>query len=128
MAWKRFSRIMMLRQPMFKNTTEFMDRAHETHGITFIRKKDIPVKSPDASPLDFVGFGYLKQKLKERHIFSIAQLRDIANNIWTEIPNELVMRVFQSWRKRLILIRENKGNHIENVSQLHRKPLKSYNR
>ncbi len=30
---------------------------------TYIKNKDIPVKSPDGSPMDFFGFGHLKQKL-----------------------------------------------------------------
>ena len=32
-------------------------------GIPFIDKEHIPVKAPDTSPLDFYGFGYLKQRL-----------------------------------------------------------------
>ena len=31
-------------------------------GIKIISNSEIPVKSPDASPMDFFGFGYLKRK------------------------------------------------------------------
>ena len=77
-----------------KKTTEFMKQPHEIHGINFIHKKDIPVKSPDASPLDFFGFGYLKQQLKQHEVSSIDQLCTTANQIWTEIPLEMVLNVF----------------------------------
>ena len=35
-------------------------------GISYIVRKDIPVKSPDTAPLNFYGFGYLKQRLATR--------------------------------------------------------------
>ena len=35
-------------------------------GVTIIKNRDIPVKSPDVSPLDFFGFGYLKRRLFRR--------------------------------------------------------------
>ena len=37
-----------------KVTKEFMDSMIEKHGITFIRKEDIPVKGADCAPLDFL--------------------------------------------------------------------------
>ena len=44
-------------------TTEFLETMKEQLGILYLEKRRIPVKSSDASPLDFFGFGYLKQKL-----------------------------------------------------------------
>ena len=41
----------------------YIEEVTESTGITFIRKDEIPAKSPDASPLDFFGFGFLKGKL-----------------------------------------------------------------
>ena len=47
-------------------TTKYLEKAKRETGISYIEKHDIPVKSPDASPLDFFGFGYLKQELSKR--------------------------------------------------------------
>ncbi|UYV75772.1 PRLHR [Cordylochernes scorpioides] len=38
-------------------TQQFLQEMKDTLGLNFIRNSDIPVKSPDASPLDFYGFG-----------------------------------------------------------------------
>ena len=35
--------------------------------LSYLNKEDIPVKCPDGSPLDFFGFGFLKQKLEKRN-------------------------------------------------------------
>ncbi|UYV65333.1 hypothetical protein LAZ67_3003977 [Cordylochernes scorpioides] len=37
-------------------TQQFLQEMKDTLGLNFIRNSDIPVKSPDASPLDFYGF------------------------------------------------------------------------
>ena len=46
-------------------TTEFLQKMKAKYGIDFLDKKDIPVKGPDISPLDFFGFGFLKQRAKQ---------------------------------------------------------------
>ncbi|UYV77689.1 ANKEF1 [Cordylochernes scorpioides] len=38
-------------------TQQFLQEMKDTLGLNFIRNSDIPGKSPDASPLDFYGFG-----------------------------------------------------------------------
>jgi hypothetical protein len=47
-------------------TTNWMKKTEEELGIKFIDKSSILVKLPDASPLDFYGFRYLKQRLAKR--------------------------------------------------------------
>jgi len=44
-------------------TTAYAEDLKSRTGITIIPKEEIPVKAPDASPMDFFGFGYLKQRL-----------------------------------------------------------------
>ncbi|UYV61330.1 IKK1 [Cordylochernes scorpioides] len=46
-------------------TQQFLQEMKDTLGLNFIRNSDIPVKSPDASPLDFYGFAL--QSLVENH-------------------------------------------------------------
>ena len=106
---------------------KIMKKLSDSTKITFISKQDIPIKSPDASPLDFFGFGYLKQQLTQHKVKTLDDLRRTANRIWSGIPSELVLKVFRSWRRRLYLIDKNQGKHIEHVQKLHRKPLANYN-
>ena len=47
-------------------TIGYLEEMKSKFGITYLEKEDIPVKAPDASPMDFFGFGYLKQKLQKR--------------------------------------------------------------
>ena len=46
-----------------KKTLDYLESIKIKYGINYIKNSEIPIKSPDASPLDFFGFGYLKQKL-----------------------------------------------------------------
>ncbi|UYV75579.1 hypothetical protein LAZ67_13000660 [Cordylochernes scorpioides] len=39
-------------------TQQFLQEMKDTLGLNFIRNSDIPVKSPNASPLDFYGFDW----------------------------------------------------------------------
>ena len=49
-----------------ENTQQYLRDIQTKYDITFIQNKDIPVKSPDCSPMDFFGFRFLKQKLFHR--------------------------------------------------------------
>ena len=51
-----------------KLTQEYAEDLRSRLGITIIHNFDIPVKSPDASPLDFFGFGYLKNSVTRKNI------------------------------------------------------------
>lgn len=44
-----------------KKTQQYAERVKENLGPEIIKNQDIPVKSPDIAPLDFFGFGFLKQ-------------------------------------------------------------------
>ena len=48
--------------------TRYLQEIKEQLSISYINVEDIPVKSPDASPSDFFGFGYLKQRLERRRV------------------------------------------------------------
>lgn len=104
-------------------TRAFCEQVTETTGIRFIKKKEIPVKSPDASPLDFFGFGYLKGKLRSRRAKTLDGLKRAAREVWSEISQGLVIKVFKAWIVRAIEIVKARGHHIENVKQIHNKQV-----
>jgi hypothetical protein len=53
-----------------------------------INKDEEPVKTPDGSPLDFFGFGYLKQHLIRRRPSRLEGVWKISSEIWSSINQE----------------------------------------
>ena len=49
-----------------KKTAQYARDLDQKTGMTIIPNPEIPVKSPGTSPMDFFGFGVLKQKLHLR--------------------------------------------------------------
>lgn len=88
-------------------------------GITIIPSSEIPVKSPDISPLDFFGFGYLKQRLMRRRARTWKGVWKVVNDEWNKVTPELCTKVFQTWKKRLRLVSRRDGRHIENNRDIH---------
>jgi histone-lysine N-methyltransferase SETMAR len=104
-------------------TIDYLKQMKKELGISYLEKHEIPVKSPDASPLDFFGFGYLKQKLFHRKATTLAGVWKLCQEIWSEIDIDLVKRVFESWKKRCRMISSRDGRHIENIKNIHSKSI-----
>ena len=51
-----------------KSTAIFLEKMRIETGIKTIPFSHIPVKAPDASPMDFCAFGLLKNELAKRHL------------------------------------------------------------
>lgn len=107
-------------------TQNYIEQVSHKTGIRFIKNDQIPVKSPDCSPLDFFGFGYLKGKLAKRRISSLDGLKRAAKEEWRSISDDTVTKVFYAWRHRLKMIVSKRGKHIENVKNLHNKSTAQY--
>ena len=100
-------------------TTDYMTKVTKDIGIQFIDKGQIPVKSPDASPLDVFGFGYIKQKLRTKRPKTLVGMCKVAQELWYNIPSDVVDKVFQDWRRRLNLMCLMHGEQIEPFKHLH---------
>ncbi|UYV65174.1 K02A2.6-like [Cordylochernes scorpioides] len=101
-------------------TQQFLQEMKDTLGLNFIRNSDIPVKSPDASPLDFYGFGMLKQRLFNRRPKTEAGLWKAAQEEWSNVSLSKVKEVFAAWKVRCREIAKKKGKHIEHMKKIHR--------
>jgi hypothetical protein len=88
-------------------------------GVTIIPNSLIPVKSPDVSPLDFFGFGYLKRRLFRRRPKTMKGVWNILKKEWTTINQPLIDKTFNSWKRRLRLVAKRQGHHIENTKDIH---------
>ncbi|UYV72487.1 hypothetical protein LAZ67_9003355 [Cordylochernes scorpioides] len=100
-------------------TQQFLQEMKDTLGLNFIRNSDIPVKSPDASPLDFYGFGMLKQRLFNRRPKTEAGLWKAAQEEWSNVSLSKVKEVFAAWKVRCREIAKKKGKHIEHMKKIH---------
>jgi len=104
-----------------QKTTTYAKEVLNKHKITIIPKSEIPVKSPDCSPLDFFGFGYLKRRVFWRKPKTMRGLWKVLKSEWSKIDQGMVDRTFQSWKRRCRLIVKKGGNHIENTKDIHRR-------
>ncbi|UYV62780.1 hypothetical protein LAZ67_2001912, partial [Cordylochernes scorpioides] len=100
-------------------TQQFLQEMKDTLGLNFIRNSDIPVKSPDASPLDFYGFGMLKQRLFNRRPKTEAGLWKAAQEEWSNVSLSKVKEVFAAWKVRCREIAKKKGKYIEHMKKIH---------
>ncbi|UYV79266.1 UBR3 [Cordylochernes scorpioides] len=105
-------------------TQQFIQEMKDTLGLNFIRNSDIPVKSPDASPLDFYGFGMLKQRLFNRRPKTEAGLWKAAQEEWSNVSLSKVKEVFAAWKVRCREIAKKKGKHIEHMKKIHVRKIK----
>jgi hypothetical protein len=70
-------------------------------------------RSPDMTPLDFFLWGYLKQKVYKKQHKDLNELCASITKEIREIKPEVLKRVFSNISKRMELIIENNGAHIE---------------
>lgn len=106
-----------------KQTTDYLRNVQLRTGLEFISKETIPVKSPDASPMDFFGFGFLKQQLGKRKIKTEKGLWKVINEEWSQVTSDLARKVFESWKRRLRAISQSNGGHIEQSKKIHQRKV-----
>ena len=74
--------------------------------------------SSDCAPCDFWLFGYLKRKIREREVTTLAQLKSAIRRAVKEIPLEIVNNVLKAWPRRVLAVYNAKGGHIKNCSRI----------
>ena len=71
--------------------------------------------SPDLSPLDFFLWGYLKDRVYREKPATIADLKEAIEAEVADIPLEMCQRVGANFWRRIELIQQRNGDHIEHV-------------
>ena len=105
-------------------TQNYLEQLKIEMGISYIVKKDIPVISPDTAPLDFYGFGHLKQRLATSRAKTIDGIWKFLQQVWSQIPKHTVNKVYSEWKRRLRLVSKRDGAHIENIRNIHKRSVK----
>jgi hypothetical protein len=94
-------------------TTQYCQQMELETGIRTIPFSDIPVKSPDASPMDFCGFGLLKRGLGNRRPKTLNGLWKVCEEVWNTIPLHILQRSLLQWKLRCRAIVRMQGKQIE---------------
>lgn len=96
-----------------KSTTAYLTQMARETGIRTIPFSSIPVKSPDASPMDFCGFGLLKQGLGNKRPRTVEGLWKACKQVWDSIPQRVLSQSLLQWKLRCRAIARMGGKHIE---------------
>lgn len=92
-----------------KKTINFLNQSK----ISFIKPEEWMPKSPDAAPMDYAVWGYLKQRLNRHPIQTLDELRKKIRREWRKIERFYIEKVLAQWPKRVFLIYRARGFHIE---------------
>ena len=96
-----------------RSSLAYYERMATETGVSVIPFSSIPVKSPDASPMDFCAFGLLKKGLAQRRPTTVAGLWKVCQAVWSAIPIAHLRRALLQWKLRCRAIVKARGHHIE---------------
>ena len=105
----------LLPRHIAESTTLFLEKLRNETGIKAIPFGQIPVKSPDASPMDFCAFGLLKQALSKRKPETLDGLWKVVEDEWSKLSIVTLRKSLLSWKIRCRSIVQNKGYQIEHL-------------
>ncbi len=94
------------------------DPKHSSKTTTALLKKprvkvmDWPSISPDLNPIEHL-WGILKQKVEERNVSNIHQLRDVVMEEWKRTPVATCEALVNSMPKRFKAVVENNYGHTK---------------
>lgn len=74
-----------------------------------------PARSPDLTPLDFFLWGYVKQVVYKQNLKNLDELRESITNAINSIGRDVIKTVFSNIEKRLQMVIDNNGAHIEQL-------------
>ena len=89
---------------------EDMEQKTRIHAVPY---SDIPVKSPDAAPMDFCAFVRLKRALVSRRPRSIESLWKACKEEWSKIVLDILRNALLQWKLRCRTIARVQGHQME---------------
>ena len=102
-------------------TEQYLQSQKEQQGIRYLKKDEIPVKGADISPMDFFGFGYIKQKLKKKRPTTLEGLWKLVRETWARLPVDTPGLVMAAWKRRCRMVHKLSGEPIQHLKAIHRK-------
>ena len=95
------------------DTTDWM----KSRKVKYIPKQEWMSNSPDLFPMDFGINSIFKNLLSEKRASTLDGMKRVMKQVWSKFPLGVQLRTMKSWEKRVELMVERKGYHIENVSE-----------
>ncbi|CAF4458272.1 unnamed protein product [Rotaria socialis] len=92
-----------------KKTIAFLNESK----INYVKPEEWMPKSPDAAPMDYSIWGYLKQRLNKQKIGNLNELKKKLLYQWTKMDQLYIDKVLAQWPKRVFLIYKARAFHIE---------------
>lgn len=87
----------------------------EENGINFIKEEDWMPCSPDAAPMDYGIWNYLKDKIKNKKAKTLKGLKKVVEQVWLELPQSHIEKVLASWSKKVLQIYKHQGRQIQHL-------------
>lgn len=97
-----------------KQTIEFLN----THKINYVTPQEWLPSSPDAAPMDYAIWGYLKKQLNKVETKNLNDLKKNLLHEWKKMDQPYIDKVLASWPKRVFKIYKARGFHIEHRLKL----------
>ena len=91
-----------------KLTTEFMESR-----MKFLKKTETMLKSPDAAPMDYFVWGWMRKAMNHIIVSNINDLKKALRRVWGRLPQKMINRALESWQNFFYQIYKARGNHIE---------------
>lgn len=81
----------------------------------YISSEEWPPYSPDLNVLDYCVWGALKQKVYSRSFSSLEDLKVVIEEEFQALPQKNIADAVKQWRRRLRLVVDCAGGHIEHL-------------
>ena len=88
---------------------------HETFTDERLSPNRLPARSPDLNPCDFSQWGYLKDRVYQRHVRTLVDLKTSILRHVAQIPRELLQATIDYTILWLQHVVEASGAYIENI-------------
>ena len=97
-----------------QQTIEYLKK----YKINYITPEEWIPSSPDAAPMDYAIWNYLKQRLNKTQTKTIDELKKKLLYAWRKIDQSYIDKVLASWPKRIFKIYKTRGFCIEHRLKL----------
>lgn len=98
-----------------RHVTDWLHQTFDGNFISFKTANVWPPHSPDLSPLDFFLWGHLKDLVYKPQPDSVAELKITIRREIRKISTETCAAVVQNVRRRLDVLIDQRGRHLEHI-------------
>ena len=82
--------------------------------MNFMTTKEWIPESPDAAPMDYYVWGYLRQLLWKKKVKDMFGQKHALKDAWNKLPQDLINKALDAWPKRVYKIYKAKCGDIVN--------------